>query len=355
VEEALWWIALRDTPGLSRLHAQALLERWNHPEQIFERLVPELGAYCAPAAARQLARPPRLDEARAEHERARQLGLRVLPRSAPDFPASLRAIPDPPLLLYARGELGVEPRVAIVGARRASAHAREASRAFAASLAASGVSIVSGLAFGVDAAAHSGALEGGGHTLAVLASGLDRPSPGRNVDLAQHILRSGGGWLSEHPPGIPALPYHFPERNRLISGLARLTLVVEARVASGTLWTARHALDQGRRVMVVPGPIDRAGCAGSNALLRDGASPVLEPADLLTALALEGLGPERARRAPACPVLEQLEEGPTDSDELCRALGLPPETLAARLLELELDGQIERQGRRIALRRSGAL
>jgi DNA processing protein len=225
-------------------------------------------------------------------------------------------------------------------------------RAWSASLAAAGVWIVSGLAYGVDAAAHRGALDAGGRTLAVLASGLDRPSPAGNIGLARAILDAGGGWLSEHPPGVPALAHHFPERNRLISGLARAVWVVEARERSGSLWTARHALEQGRDVWTTPGPVDTDLCRGSNALLRDGAGPVLEASDLQ--LALLGSAPQPApvaARGPGDALLARLRDGPADRDALGRVLGLDPAELAALLLELELGGRISRDGNRVSLRR----
>jgi DNA processing protein len=293
--------------------------------------------------------------------------MRCLVPGAPEFPAPLLCIPDPPLMLYARGALPpagqqsagplAGPVLAIVGSRAASPRARSLARAWSAALAAGGVVIASGLAYGVDAAAHRGALDGGGITLAVLASGLDRASPAGNRGLAREILANGGGWLSEHPPGVAALAHHFPERNRLISGLARAVLVVEARVASGSLWTARHALEQGRDVLAVPGPVDTDLCRGSNELLRDGAAVALEPDDV--ALAVLG-APLAARRHSAAqraegersprtdPLLEALRAGPRDVDELGRELGLEPAALAERLLELELAGAVERQGARVA-------
>jgi DNA processing protein len=265
----------------------------------------------------------------------------------------LREIPDAPLVLWARGALPRGPALAVVGSRLASARAREVARSWCASLASAGVWIVSGLAYGIDAAAHRGALDGGGFTLAVLASGLDRPSPAGNVRMAREILDAGGGWLSEHPPGVAALAHHFPERNRLISGIARALWVVEARERSGTLWSARHALDQGREVFVTPGPVDTDLCRGSNALLRDGAGPVLEASDLhLALLGSAPASPAESRRAgPGHELLALLRDGPADLDPLSRALGMEGGALSALLLELELEGWISRQGTRVSLRR----
>lgn len=353
------WLALRDLPGLGPRRVRALLDRFGSARAIFAQGAPALRAVCPPATAAAIARGPVLAPARAELARARELGLEARALDDPGFPETLREIPDPPLVLYCRGEAGSGPRVAMVGSRRATARGRQVARELAAALARAGVAVVSGLAYGIDAAAHDGALEGGGATVAVLASGLDRPSPRGNLGLARRILAGGGAWISELPPGAASLPAHFPERNRLISGLAALTVVVEARAPSGTLWTARHALEQGRELLAVPGPIDTAACLGSNRLLRDGAHPVLEVDDILSALArvhpCRGAAPAGERPAePASPLLALLREGPADPDRLARALDLAPAELAALLLELELDGAIVREGRRIALARGPA-
>jgi DNA processing protein len=210
---------------------------------------------------------------------------------------------------------------------------------------------VSGLAYGIDAAAHSGALAASGPTIAVLASGLDRPSPVGNRRLARRILDTGGAWVSEYPPGTGAHARHFPERNRLISGLARITLIVEAREKSGTLWTARHAIDQNRSVFVVPGPVDSDAYRGSNALLRDGAGVALEPGDLFRDLGLEVLVPRAtASHDLGARILAQLTEGPSTPDALAAAVSITASEVSAALLDLELDNLITRRGTRIALR-----
>lgn len=310
------------------------------------------------------------DSARERIRRAEQLDIRALGRSHPEFPEALRQIASPPLVLWVRGRLEGAAGVAIVGSRKASDRSLDLAHRLAAAAASAGVTVVSGLAYGIDAAAHEGALAGGGPTVAVLASGVDRPSPAGNRGLARRILASGGACVAEHPPGTEARAYHFPGRNRLISGLARLAVIVEARERSGSLWTARHAADQGRDVAAVPGPVDVALCRGSNRLLRDGAIPILEPADLLDELgvhvpverpsadsrdiAASALGPGAVR------VLEELAHGPADGDSLARALGWPVSQLSRVVIELELEGHVVRQGARLAARiatreRSGRL
>jgi DNA processing protein len=216
--------------------------------------------------------------------------------------------------------------------------------------------VVSGLAYGVDAAAHEGALDGGGATVAVLASGADRPGPAGNVALARRIAAQGGALLSEFPPGTPAFASHFATRNRLISGLARTTLVVEARERSGSLLTAHHALEQGRELLVVPGPVDSAGCRGSNSLLREG-RPVVSCEDLVRDLFGVEAPPPRARRArdtsgAAARVLEVLDEGPCGVDALGERARVAAPALSALLVELELAGEIARSGSRVSRRPS---
>ncbi len=301
-----------------------------------------------------------LDAARRQLSLANSLGLGVLLPEDPAYPGTLRGIPDEPLLLFVRGSLPDGPSLAVVGSRRPSARGRATAHGFAREASAAGAVVISGLAFGVDAAAHEGALAASGKTVAVLASGLDGPTPRANRRLAQRILDSGGAWVSEHPPGTAALPFHFPERNRLISGLASHALIIEARERSGSLWTARHALEQGREVLTVPGPIDTEQCRGSNGLLRDGATPILDSHDLL--FAVLGLAPgevsvsgTRKVRLPdgasaeILALVDALEDGPRDLDDLGRASGLTAPALAGELLELELAGVIRRQGRRISL------
>jgi DNA processing protein len=354
-EELVARAALGAVPGLSRAHARRLIALYGSAGALAGSTAARLAMYLPRKLASAVARAmdARLGE-RALAQGAAS-GVRAVAPESLEFPAALREIPDPPLLVWVRGELPTGPALAIVGSRRSSARGIATAHAFAAELSRSGVAVVSGLAYGVDAAAHQGALAGAGRTVAVLASGLDRVTPPGQTKLAERILASGGAWLSERNPGADAKPYHFPERNRLISGLARVTLIVEAREKSGTLWSARHALEQGRDVAVVPGPIDADLCRGSNRLLRDGAIPILDADDLRAAvlgpLAAKPRVPERssADTPAARAVLEHLAEGPCDLDALTRALGRSAAELARVLLELELDGTLRREGARLSL------
>jgi DNA processing protein len=362
MEDPRYAIALRDALGPARDRSLDLLRRFGAPRFVFGQPLESLREVCGERLARRLTRPPDLRAAEAELASARAHGLDVLLPGHEGFPPMLLTLEAPPLALYVRGRLpagllredGVA--LAIVGSRRPSVRARDSARSFAAEVAAAGVVVVSGLAYGIDAAAHEGALDGGGVTVAVLASGADRPSPAGNVRLAERIVAAGGALLSESPPGTPAFAARFAERNRLISGLARTTLVVEARERSGSLITAHHALAQGRELLVVPGPIDSAGCRGSNGLLRAGKA-VTSAEELLRDVAGEQGGrgggpPGRPPEGDARRVLAVLEEGPCAADALGERLGLGAAALSALLVELELAGHVARTGSRVA-RRAG--
>ncbi len=217
------------------------------------------------------------------------------------FPALLRETPLPPLGLYVRGALppDTQPALAIVGTRKATRNGRELAHALARELGAS-FSIVSGLALGVDAAAHAGCLEGNGHTVAVLAGGVDAPQPQTNAALAARILERGGALVSEYPPGSAPVPYRFLERNRIVSGLCRGVVIVEAPEGSGSLVTARLALEQNREVFVLPGPVTHTNFRGSHALIRTGARLVRNAADILEDLgyAEDANSPQSSRALP---------------------------------------------------------
>jgi DNA processing protein len=265
-------------------------------------------------------------------------------RGRSGYPALLAELHDPPNRLYLRGgpaELLARPSVAIVGARSCSRYGAQVARELAQSLAAAGLVVVSGMARGVDAEAHRGALAVGGFTVAVLGCGIDRDYPRAHAELGRRIAESGL-LISEYPPGVEPAPWRFPARNRIIAGLARATVVVEARERSGALITADFALELGREVFAAPGEITSALSAGTNDLLRQGATPLLSPGDVLTALGLES-APQAVPAglsADARGVLERLSDGARTLDELVRATELDPAAVAALLTELELAGLI---------------
>jgi DNA processing protein len=281
-------------------------------------------------------------------EKVARLGWRFV--AGPDLPAAVAGTSDPPLGLFCRGEIPGTPAVAIVGARRASAYGREVAEHFGKELAAAGAWVVSGMARGVDAAAHRGALAGGGRTAAVWGTGPDLVYPAENAPLAAAIAESGC-LLTELPPGSRPLPHHFPARNRIIVGLVQAVLVVEADERSGALITAGLALDEGREVMAVPGSVFSRLSVGPNGLLRAGAAPAIDPADVIQAL---GLSPVRRGRTPLSPLLARIPRGEAVSvDALAVLAGWPVARVLEELLALELQGRIVREldGR---YRRSGA-
>lgn len=284
-------------------------------------------------------------------------GCALLCPGDPRFPEQLAAVRGCPDALYVRGDPAVLalPQLAIVGSRAATRAGRETAFEFAAALAARGLAITSGLATGIDAAAHRGALAAGGVTIAVCATGLDRTYPPEHAALADEIA-AAGALVSEFPAGTPPAARHFPQRNRVISGLARGVLVVEAAARSGSLITARHAADQGRDVLAVPGSIRNALARGCHRLIKDGAALVETPDDVLFALGLAELaadlvpdiaagtdaGKSRAvLDSDAEMLLNALGFEPADFDRLVERTGLAVQAVASKLQMLELEGRVE--------------
>ncbi len=270
-------------------------------------------------------------------------GLRWLGRSDRRFPPLLRAISDSPSGMFLRGEAAPEllasPAVAIVGARACSGYGAQVARMLGRELAAAGLVVVSGLARGVDGEAHRGALDGGGATVAVLGCGVDRDYPAAHADLAGRIAATGL-IVSEYAPGVEPAPWRFPARNRIVAGLAHATVVVEARERSGALITADFALEEGREVFACPGEITSALSAGTNALLRLGATPLTSSGDVLELFGLDApVGADADLGDAARAILERLDN-PMSTDELVRVAGLEAGAAAAALSELELAGLV---------------
>lgn len=268
--------------------------------------------------------------------------LHLVP-GAPSWPLALETIPDPPAELWARGRVelfGARARVALVGTRAPTGYGLEQARRFARTLGAAGVVIVSGLARGIDAAAHEGALEAQGDTIAVLGSGVDVPWP--SGPLTERIARAGL-LCSEYAPGRGPRRHHFPLRNRLISGLSQAVLVVEAAYASGSLITARWAADQGRDVYALPGRVDHPMARGVLRLLREGATPVGSPEELIEdLLGRPAPGGGRVTAAPDEPLLAALTGETRHAAELAEVVGEPLPRVLARLVELEFAGVVAR-------------
>jgi DNA processing protein len=272
-------------------------------------------------------------------------------RGDPGFPGMLSDLGDPPDVLFVRGELPEGPAVAVVGTRRCTRYGLRLATSFGVAVARAGWPLVSGLARGVDGAAHRGTLEAGGVGVAVLGSGPDVIYPSDHRDLHDSLLASGGATISEYPPGTRPHGWRFPPRNRIISGLAAAVVVVEAGVTGGALVTAGYAGDQGRALFAVPGDVDREASVGCNLLIRDGAIPVLGPEDLIEGVSLI-LGPpakpveEAAVTAPAGRDGEILAAAvpPASPDDISARLGIPVGDVLAAVARLELEGRVTVRG-----------
>jgi DNA processing protein len=278
-------------------------------------------------------------------------GAHVLTWESPDYPELLRQIPDPPPVLFVKGELtpADEWAVAMVGTRKATAYGKEVARQLSGALARNHVTVVSGMARGIDGTAHRAALEAGGRTVAVLGCGVDRVYPPEHRQLARDIAENGA-LISDYPLGTRPEGKNFPPRNRIISGLSRGVIVVEAGLRSGALITADFAADQGRDVFAVPGNIYSPGSKGCNRLLRDGASIVTEVRDVLEMLHLDQLAEKQVARAvlpenaTEATIFEQLSHEPCHVDELARAIELPIEEINSTLVMMELKGMVRQVG-----------
>jgi len=345
------WASLQLVPGLTARALFELLKSLGGPAEVRAASQATLARFVTADVAAATRRGP--DPGDLE----RTLAWLALPGHSlfawddPDYPASLLAIADPPpaFCYVGRRELLNRPALAIVGSRNATPQGVEHAETFAAALSAAGLTIVSGLAVGIDAAAHRGGLAGAGSSIAVLGTGLDRVYPAANRALAQK-LSERGGLLSEFPLGTPPLPANFPRRNRLISGLSRGVLVVEATLASGSLITARFAAEQGRDVFAIPGSIHSPFSKGSHRLIKDGAKLVETAQDVLDELGLTASPVETppatagqtdvAIEGAAARVLAALGHDTAGIDALCERTGLAADAIAVALVELELSGKI---------------
>jgi DNA processing protein len=347
------WLALRRVPGVGTRTQFELLEHFGSIEAIFSasRGQLEKALVGMNEAVDALLAGPDESVLKSELEWLSEPGHHLLTWSSPDYPALLREIPDPPLVLYIAGErqLLSARQLAIVGSRNPTPMGRENARAFAKSLAGAGLVITSGMALGVDGAAHRGALEAGGKTIAVAGTGLDRVYPARHRDLAHEIVKHGA-LVSEFPPGMPPLPENFPVRNRIISGLSLGTLVVEAALQSGSLITARMANEQGREVFAIPGSIHAPQARGCHALIRQGAKLVETAQDILEELGpLAGVALQTAHEttpptsrldSTMVTLLEHIGHDPVSIDTLIERSGLTADAVSSMLLQMELNGLV---------------
>ncbi|MDX2261958.1 MAG: DNA-processing protein DprA [Gemmatimonadales bacterium] len=347
-EERLAYLALALVDGLGARRLAALLSQCGSATAVLAASPTQLAE--TPGLSREVRsaiRRARLEEAERHLARCAQLGQQLLTPACDAYPASLRSIPDPPIALWVRGrvDLLTRPAVAIVGSRDHSAYGEDVARRVAREAARAGIAVVSGMARGLDAVAHEAALAAHGATIGVLGTGADVVYPQQNWRLFQDVL-DHGLLVSELPPGSRPHAGAFPRRNRLISGLTQVTVIVEAAEGSGTMLTCASALEQGREVLVVPGPITSRTSCGTNRLLAEGATPLLTPADILS-----HFGAATPPRDPALVDPPTCTLSPTEArvfaaladtgrhiDELALAVGLPVGEMLATLLGLEIGG-----------------
>lgn len=337
------WLRLTLTRGVGLETQRRLLSVFGLPEHIFAAAGTAVRAAVGERAARALAAFDGDEQVARTLAWASQPGNHLITLADAAYPQALLEIADPPTLLYVKGraELLNNRALAIVGARNATAQGASNAEQFARELSRGGLTIVSGLALGCDAAAHTGALDGVGSTVAVVGTGADRIYPPRNQELARRIAEHGA-IVSEFPLGTPALRDNFPRRNRIISGLARGVLVVEAAARSGTLITARLAGEQGREVFAIPGSIHSPLSKGCHQLIRQGAKLVDDARDILSELQ-PAPPPETAVETPTgdgSPLLDAMGFDPVGIDVLSQHTGLTADTLSAMLLSLELENRV---------------
>lgn len=346
-----YWLALLRAPRLGSRTFNALLEGFGSPAQVFDETPQTLAALGLSAATIGWMRNPDWAAIDREVGWLEISGHHCLTILDETYPLPLKEIPDPPPLLFVRGDVGslAQRQLAIVGSRNPSSSGEKLAHDFALALSNTGFAITSGLALGIDAASHRGALDGNGITLAVAGTGLDQVYPARHQALAEEIAARGGAVVSEFPMGTPPQAGNFPRRNRIISGLSVGVLVVEAALRSGSLITARMALEQGREVFAMPGSPNNPLSRGCNALLKQGAKLVETVTDILEEL--DGFAVTAQPAIQAAPLaggldkdcqklLKSIAYDPTSVDTLIAATGSTPEAISSMLLLLELQGYV---------------
>jgi DNA processing protein len=350
------WLTLYHVPGIGPARFHRLLETFPDPAGILNAGTGQLQQLGLSASTIEALRKPDVQAIERDLEWQAKPGNRILTCQDPDYPALLQEISDPPPLLYIHGNIEVlqEPQLAMVGSRNPTAAGRQTAIDFARHLSAAGLVITSGLALGIDAAGHQGALDAGSPTIAVMGTGLDRVYPARHRDLARQIAGIGV-LVSEFPPGTPPRAENFPRRNRIISGLSLGTLVVEAAIRSGSLISARYALEQGREVFAIPGSIHNPLARGCHHLIRQGAKLVETAQDImdeLGALATVFVPGATTTSHPADPettpqlaedytqLLESIGFENTSIDMLVKTTHLTPAEVSSMLLQLEMNGYI---------------
>jgi DNA processing protein len=352
MDDKRYWVGFNLVRGVGAVRLQALIEHFGDAASAWQGDVAELrSAGLSSKVAERLTELRSTLDLDKLYERILAQGIQIVTWQDERYPARLKEIEQPPPVLYVRGELLPEDdfAVAVVGTRKITPYGRQVTEELATFLASNGITIISGLARGVDALAHSSALRAGGRTLAVLGSGVDRIYPTENRALAAQIIERGA-IMSDYPVGTSPEATNFPPRNRIISGLSLAVVVIEAGDTSGALITAEFAAEQGRVVFAVPGSVLAPQSKGTNKLIRDGAQPLLTPQDLLQALNLTRVSAQKSARRllPADEVESQLLAAlgsePMHVDDLRNQTGLPVEKVSAALVMMELKGMVRQVG-----------
>ena len=370
--EREYWLYLAKIKEIDSRRRRMLLETFGNPEEIYRaevgtlRKVPLLNDSHVEALLRY-----RKIDLENEMERMIEKGISFVTFSDREFPERLRDIPDPPVILFFKGEFPKNntPAVAIVGSRNCSMYGKEICSSFSKRLASAGITIVSGMALGLDGHAHRGALEAGGKTVAVLGCGADVCYPPANRDIYEKLGNPGangegsGSIISEYYPGETPMPYYFPQRNRIISGLADVLLVIEAREKSGTLITVDHALEQGKEIFAIPGRIGDALSEGCNSLIKNGAHIATEPEDIISELKVHFeilLYEEKGRKKKKLSSLngeermiyECLSFDPVQINDISDRTGIPFDRLPVLLIGMEMKDVIEETGKNMYIRKN---
>jgi DNA protecting protein DprA len=350
----LFWLSLRQVPGVGNVLYNRLIKKFQTPEKVFHASPEELKKIegLRSQTIEAIVAFKDNDWAKKELDQIEKQGITFLTLQDERFPRNLKEIYDPPPFLYVKGELWEKDNLAlaVVGSRNASSYGKAMTKRLSRTLAERGFTIVSGLARGIDTCAHKGALEGGGRTLAVLGSGIDLIYPWENNGLAEEITRHGA-IVSEFFLGTQPEAINFPPRNRIISGLSLGTVIVEASFRSGSLITARMALEQGREVFAVPGNVDSPWSKGTNRLIKEGAKLIMDPEDIIEEVLPQYKAPitPRQEKPPETngltpegqKIFDLLDSNPLHIDHLIQQSGLQPNLVSSLLLELELKGLVK--------------
>jgi len=351
--EIKYWVGFNRAPGIGPAKVRALIDHFGDLEQAWYAASSDLReAGLDRRAIENLVKLRQSYDPITDVRKAERSGAHILTWDDPAYPVRLREIPNPPPVLYVKGSLAESDQwaLAVIGTRRATAYGKEATRVFASELAANGVTIVSGLARGIDAVAHQAALDAGGRTIAVLGNGIDQLYPPEHRKLAERIIESGA-LVCDYPPGTRPEAGNFPPRNRIINGLSLGVLIVEAPETSGALITADFAAEQGRDVFAMPGNVFAKSSTGTNKLLRDGAIMALSTQDVLEELNMTMVAQHIEARAIIPPqnetkksVLDLLSSEPVHIDEIGRQTGLPIDKVSSALAMMELKGMVRQVG-----------